>query len=535
MSTSDKLTYLNTTKSKIKDAINLAGASLTNEPFRQYSSKLYDRYLDILKNGTSALYASMPKVTGTGTELSLQNTAELPMVLELGASESTQETTNDLNLFDSATIHSNSSVGSTGADYYDENSFATDYIDISQHNILICTGRSNSNNALWGALYDENKNFLEQVNYSSSANFNNKITINNSNAKYIRIGILKTYLANLFIGYYASPNPDYPQTINVVTGSNSVKIRSKNLYNSNNVITTGTYNQNIDLILSSEFFELGQKYYFYAKGQPWVTIYIYDGNDTLLRTLGNNASSRKIEFIPQNNEKKFKFEFYAGNNTDISSYDFTNIYISKEDEYVAHQEQNLTLSLGSLELAGIGDYKDKIFNNVPSNPLYDSSLVEGGWYKYKVIGKTILTGSENFSKSSSYSGAYYRTATNFGSERGLMWLCSHLTIVSNPADLTVGKGYNNGNLIFWFGSETEYPTIEAFKAKLTELYNANTPIIVYIQLSTPTTEQITDATLVSQLEAMKNAISYDDETNISQTNANRPFIISASAIKNSME
>ena len=437
MSTSDKLTYLNTTKSKIKQAINLAGASLTNEPFRQYSSKLYDSYLDILKNGTGSLYASMPKVTGTGTELSLKNTANLPMNLELSASESTQETTNDLNLFDSATIHSNSSVGSTGADYYDENSFATDYIDISQHNILICTGRSNSNNALWGALYDENKNFLEQVNYSSSANFNNKITINNSNAKYIRIGILKTYLANLFIGYYASPNPDYPQSINVVTGNNSITIE--------------------------------------------------DENNTL--------------------------------------------------------SQTFSLSLGSLELAGIGDYKDKIFNNVPLNPLYDSSLVDGGWYKKKYVKKVVYDGSEDenwnvtatnqYAYTSDLASVILKPASNSTPYVGLCNLLkikSYSDVYTNHSE---GSSCSSGgNVNFHINNVTD---ADGFSVATWKTYLSNNNIILYYVLATPTTEQITDTTLVSQLNAIKNAISYDDETNISQTNANRPFIISASAVKNSME
>ena len=86
---SDKLTYLNETKSKIKDAINLAGANIT-----KYADKLYNKYIDIINNGTDSLYNSLPKVTGTGSELTLSNTANAPMRLGLSASDSTQETTN---------------------------------------------------------------------------------------------------------------------------------------------------------------------------------------------------------------------------------------------------------------------------------------------------------------------------------------------------------------------------------------------------------------------------------------------------------
>ena len=46
--------------------------------------------------------------------------------------------------------------------------------------------------------------------------------------------------------------------------------------------------------------------------------------------------------------------------------------------------------------------------------------------------------------------------------------------------------------------------------------------------------EITDAALITQLNALEQAISYNEQTNISQTNDNLPFIISASALlKNS--
>ena len=48
---------------------------------------------------------------------------------------------------------------------------------------------------------------------------------------------------------------------------------------------------------------------------------------------------------------------------------------------------------------------------------------------------------------------------------------------------------------------------------------------------TPTDTKITDTTLISQLNALYNAYTYNDTTNISQTNANLPFIINAEAFK----
>ncbi|NLW14844.1 MAG: hypothetical protein GX038_01080, partial [Erysipelothrix sp.] len=53
---------------------------------------------------------------------------------------------------------------------------------------------------------------------------------------------------------------------------------------------------------------------------------------------------------------------------------------------------------------------------------------------------------------------------------------------------------------------------------------------VYYPLATPTITEITDTTLIEQLDNLEKAYSYDTQTNISQTNQDKPFIISYEAI-----
>jgi hypothetical protein len=78
----EKLTYLNTTKEKIRDSINLTGANIgTSDTFRSYATKLKQGYLDIINNGTDTLYNNFPKVSGIGSNLSLTPTYEAPMKL----------------------------------------------------------------------------------------------------------------------------------------------------------------------------------------------------------------------------------------------------------------------------------------------------------------------------------------------------------------------------------------------------------------------------------------------------------------------
>lgn len=92
---STKLTYLNTTKGKIKDVINMTGANITSDTtFRNYATKLYDGYISVLKD-KNTLLDNMPKGTSTGT---ITDAADLPVYEDKMSKESTQETTTGKNL-----------------------------------------------------------------------------------------------------------------------------------------------------------------------------------------------------------------------------------------------------------------------------------------------------------------------------------------------------------------------------------------------------------------------------------------------------
>ena len=108
MAISDKLTYLSGTKDRLKTTINYAGAGLTNETFRQYPEKLYDKYLDILKDNGEALFNGIPKATGTGTSITLNETANTRIKMNLAPSELEQATTTGKNLFNKNTTVSSS-------------------------------------------------------------------------------------------------------------------------------------------------------------------------------------------------------------------------------------------------------------------------------------------------------------------------------------------------------------------------------------------------------------------------------------------
>ena len=150
----------------------------------------------------------------------------------------------------------------------------------------------------------------------------------------------------------------------------------------------------------------------------------------------------------------------------------------------------------------------------------------GEWYLHKKIGKVVLNGSENWQQSgaftndtiySTYSGAIPNYSYGQGISNLFVWNfnISNLTITEYIA--TGGDTLRIGVL----KSRLSAYTINEFKTWL-----SNNNVTAYYKLATPTYTEITDTTLISQLEAISKAISYEEQTNIS-SNQNAIFNVEA--------
>ena len=187
------------------------------------------------------------------------------------------------------------------------------------------------------------------------------------------------------------------------------------------------------------------------------------------------------------------------------------------------ESQSYSINLGTIELCKIGDYQDYIYKE------------NDKWYIHKEIRKVVLNGSEDW-----FINTGNRFRVNLPSEDGYYVALglSDRYSYTDSWDTHLATNYSftvrNGNwgvdgcrLSF---INTDYPTVTAFINNL-----ATNNITAYYQLlpklGGATTTEITDTTLISQLEALKSAVSYAGQTNISQVNDDEAFIISASALK----
>ena len=164
-----------------------------------------------------------------------------------------------------------------------------------------------------------------------------------------------------------------------------------------------------------------------------------------------------------------------------------------------------------IELNKIGNYQDYIYKT-------------DKWYLHKEIEKKILVGTENWVYQQNIT-RFYMNLTPKPINNGDLF-CSHYikgqtASVNNTCSVASGTGYSQ-----LLVRDERFTTKETFNTWL-----SSNNVSLYYVLATPTNTEITDSTLISQLEAIKNMTSYDGTTNISQENNDEPFIISAKAMK----
>lgn len=468
-----------------------------------------------LKGITNAL----PKISGEDTSLTLTNTANAPLSDIILKGNTSQQQYSGKNLLNVISNDNNTNNGITFS--IEKNGFQLKLNGTSQNNTGIAIGLNKIQLPQTGTYY-----FVAQIisgsvtnNLGLGINFgkDNIIDLSNStksgkvsfsaaktegyltifvnanisfNNLIINFQVISTDTLDLdfepYVGGIVSPNPDYPQDINVVSGDKTIKISNKNLLpldraistTINGVIIKRNDDQSITFkgkatetiwynLINNINLTLNGNYTYIAICNGTVNPAQLGGFQLLLnqppisfinddRLNPNGLNYRNMNITTSQILKNLNFVLVKDSVIDMTikimllqgTYNTSNMAY-----YEPYKQQVFPISLGSLELCKIGDYQDYF---------YKSGSI---WYLHKEINKI-----------TSYNGETITTS-----------------YISTTGELSTG-------------------------AK-----------VYYVV--TPTDTEITDTTLISQLNALYNAYTYNDTTNISQTNANLPFIINAEAFK----
>ena len=353
-----------------------------------------------------------------------------------------------------------------------------------------------------------------------------------------------------FTNNVPSPNPDYPQDVDVVSGDNSIKVEGKNLFNpsspnslyGNTTLTTitdgiratatngGNWKLNVCNVGTTESLN-GKTIRFKAKisnSSTNVGAYFVgycDSNGNNRERVSDIATSEQIVSMTIDNTAKtnvFLCLITQNSATSIGARTYTDfinpiLTINNDDmAYEPYESQTYSINLGTMKLCKIGDYQDYIYKE------------NNKWYKHSEVGKQILNGSENWSYSPS-NVVFYTDVIRDLAIPNTIYYCNRFFRVDTAttyANMKNGETkYDSSTVTRLIIKMTDYTTSNGFKNWLS---THNTT--VYYVLATPTNTEITDQTLIAQLDNFEKAKSYDSQTNISQENNDLPFIINATAL-----
>ena len=364
-----------------------------------------------------------------------------------------------------------------------------------------------------------------------------------------------------YVGSIPAPNPDYPQDIHVVTGEQTVNITGKNLFNFNNgttvlnassigKVTMNLTSNSIKLttdadssssIYSNTDFELDTTKTYIVSGKakklvggsggtPGLRVTLVGSNDGISWTAATSVYDNTTPVIDTEysfnytfsaNYKYYRFRFY-NNTASHSSIGESDIYYDLQLEegstptsYQPYQSQSYTVDLGSIELAKIGTHQDYIYKSGDD------------WYIHKEIGKLVADGSEDGWNSSAVSGG----RQFFISIQGISIVSPRIIACDNFYYITGSTAENttyinsSGLWVIYKPTSNGSPVATSTAEFKTWLSTHNTTL--YYVLATPTITQITNNTIIGELEALAAATGYNGQTIItaSPSGTNLPAIL----------
>ena len=353
-----------------------------------------------------------------------------------------------------------------------------------------------------------------------------------------------------------TPTPSSPKPVNVVSGDNEVVVCGKNLTNVNQLTTrtingiTITNNGDGSLTLNGTStgeialdFKIpvttlinGNTYTFSKRttigGGLYALLFRTPSNQAIPNSVLNTNldSSDEYKILTCNSNVEIGYmRLYIPNNKVITSH---TIYPMLEKgssmtTFEPYQSQTYHITLpNGMEFCGIGDYKDGFAKNS-----------DGQWCKYNAIGSKDFTSTNMTMNYLNIYDDYRRlmiTKTTIGIPTGWVSgiaLCNYFKEISGSTPISIGTfntDKDSANLFVYL--PTTINTLAEAKTYMDSLTNSK----IYYVLATSTNTEITNNTLIEQLNTLEQALSYNNQTNISQENNNLPFVINATALmKNS--
>ena len=353
-----------------------------------------------------------------------------------------------------------------------------------------------------------------------------------------------------------TPTPDSPQPIHSVSGDNTITIANsdnsqsqtlpinlpvENFFNSNGEVLSTWGTEIADILTLFNSLQAGT-YTFTLKAKvltitnPQTTyrwgMYLANSNTNvecrdfaLTQTLSvgsiitNVVEINITSAMVGNFTHAYTYTIASSSNVAVGTIELYETQLEKGSKANHYTEYGTT----PIELNKIGTYQDYFYKD------------SGKWYLHKEIGKYTITGNEtnniSWDTEMSTAGVHLTLDNAIKTIANAPFYCNRFKVVQSSSQdnnyVRLNRTTAAQYLGFWFGNINiiGVSNLNTFKT-----YASSNEISLYYPLNTPTNTEITDTTLISQLEDIRQAYSYDTQTNISQTNNDKPFLISYDAI-----
>lgn len=350
-----------------------------------------------------------------------------------------------------------------------------------------------------------------------------------------------------------TPTPDSPIPVNVVSGDNTINVVGKNLLDLSLFNDTEYYSISDNNVTSLKNDNRGWNSLPYITLNAGTYTFVTDntikrvqvGDIDTIQAIATATSGNYLQFtLTATSKIGFKLFGLSGDTYPITYTKpmlLKGAYSTYPTTYEPYTSQNYPLYLGGacsytpygtipIELNKIGTYQDYIYKT-------------DKWYLHKEVGKVVLDNTLSSVDTTNFSNVYQIYANVMNISYLIGGFCDNFKFNddSRITDNNNANSYLSDNqCALRLGNESAR---DRFYVKSTNFASANelkayfnnNPTTLYYVLSTPTNTEITNETLLNQLEALKGAMSYEGQTNISQVNNDLPFIITAEALKGSAE
>ena len=537
----------------------ITGKQLINQTTLEDSQAEQDENIDELKaelERYKLLENALPHTENeTASDyVTLNNTAKAPMEIET-IPQTSQETTTGKNLFDKSQALIGKNWNGNDMAY----SIASDFIKVTANNSYYFSVEDMPNySSLTVVSFDTDKVYqniisgnpftipsgIEYVKLSirsASTHTWTQSELNDAKIQLEQGSIATSY--EPYTGGIPAPNPDFPMNIHRTTGDNQVKVVGKNLFDKNNANIINGYFLSGGVITAS-----GDNRVMFIECEPNTTYTLQKiaapsntrqiGYTNVMPAVGVSAlgvvtlsAGATTGTITTGADAKYLIVRYYqtaqdSGHTEQEILDSIQIETgSTATSYTPYEETPYPISLGTKEMFNI--------NNVSDGFVYDESVDK--FYINRNIGKVVLNGSEAWNLNQNRTDTILFNVSissfkNIGNITGLN-LISQFFIPRDVYNYDVVGMEQIRKLLFISINKSllNGESVADFKSWL----STHNTIVVY-QLATSTLEEITDSTLISQLRAIKNALSMQGATHIISTSNgdNLPFLIKARAVQN---